>query len=561
MYPLDAEQALFWDETWQELSLSPVVIRGSTPDQLGAIPGINDSLTRILTTIHSHSAVPYSLQPYLRIHPVSELSLYSRCVLNNPWRNEEEGNGAYRTRIHATDGQNWSGGLLLDRDAEEPSKTDFITGTLAWKSNDECHTIVAGASKVTIGSGLMCGKSRFFLAGPGAFRFSGTRVAPSLSSTESGGLLGVSGRTARGNWEAVWVLTRPVWDARIDTTDEYPAGAATRLYTDGTHVTDPELMRKGALRETYALARVGRTGNGVSVGVSTSYSRFPRLTAFTNGSAQQNQSALGVDTKWERNNTKLQADGVYDINGPWGVMTALRQQFSAVRVSAAFWHYSEHLFLPHSAGPSFRDTSSDETAGTLEVRFHVLRNVHVSLYTSRYRQKHGSVSNPWPKEGRRDEISCEMPFGTDYTVQALVRRTGTSYDDVDSPARTTGRIIVTRSIPSGTVTLHGESVHADGSTSWLVAPSATLRLSEWLRVRARAAVFDIDYYRAAIYLYEYRAQGYGICRMMTGTGVDGNLALDIGNSDIRFTLFCRSVFRKGQSSSTTIVAQTNLLFR
>ena len=561
-YPTDESEAEAASELLDELLASPIVIRTGNAQELTELPGVSDSLAAevVRAVAEGDARLPEAIAPYARAGLTARASVFSRTVFSEGLNGG--GGTALLARARVGDGNHWTGGVVVERDAEEPAMPDFASFSLQWQNNSGRKCLIFGASRARIGTGLMLGTSSIPWVGRGTFRPPRASLRPSLSATESGGLLGMAGRFRSGPWDVLFVAARPSWDARVDSTADHPEGVATRVYTVGTHVTDGERERKRALSEQYGLVRIGMEHGRLAGGVSVSRSAFSHPVSLTwddGQTAYSSQTAAGIDLDLSLGRWRTWGDVAADDRHAWGAAGAVRGPVSSGSLTMAGWHYTPDFCLPHGSGWRFRsDRAGDETGGCLAYDVDVSRTLSVGGLLAGYGTARTSRDNATAIRGGKAEASARLRLSDAWSAEVLLRRREAWRDGIGEPAYNLARGFVTRSADTWSVRMHAEFVSCGGETGLLAAPSLTLSPTRWLRLRTRAAAVHTTDSAAAVYLYEHRTGGYGIVRTMAGTGLDAHLGADVTIGGFRVTAFGRRTWLTDGRASGTAALQGEL---
>ena len=583
--PTDPAEASQWNAAWDDYSTQPIILvlaenaSHARAEDLTNLPGVDDSLAaRILARLPrpdspnvrlTDSSLPSFIRPYVRVSGRPGILWRTRGVLSDPAASDRWRRSGTYSRLIASDGKGWDGGLVIERDAGEPGFADYVSGALGYRSPGERWQLVFGHVRAHIGTGLLASRASASWIDLDAFRPRSTLLSATLASTESGELFGVAGRIRPGAWDVLLVVAHPRWDATVDTTRE----VVTNFRTDGIHVTDAERRARHRLAETYALARVGWSpAESCALGVSAARGDFslPTMLTLTAREPVDRQDVLGLDVRWRRELFGLWGEAVRDMRGPKGAAGAAEYLVHPVKLVAAGWWYGPDLVLPHGVGWSFRDEATDERAALVGLRWKSGGRLSADVFGARYRQEHASRSDSLPRQGTWEELRWKYRLSDALSLRGWWKhrtRWQPGLGSRSESSRREWRAELLWNRDSWTIRPRGDWVRATPKGYGLLLGLAIERCgsgrreSEALAVSAQLAAFRSTSSDAALYLYDVCAPGYGAMRMLDGTGLawSGRLGGRLGRA--RWSLAANGLARRSQGIDVTLTAQLEYALR
>ena len=192
------------------------------------------------------------IAPYLSIAPSRPWRLqYTSRVTRPSKRANSFGDMRLYQRLEISSPTHLSAFFLTERDPEEPTLTDHVTGYIALPLSR--IDIILGDVRPEWGQGLLFSRRTRSATGLSYARARSATQSGNRTSTEHGALRGIylSGSHTHLFWSLMY--GRMTWDATF--------GSDTRIYTSGLHHTETSQARKNALRERL-------TGANIAIGSS-----------------------------------------------------------------------------------------------------------------------------------------------------------------------------------------------------------------------------------------------------------------------------------------------------
>ena len=418
---LDPEEAETWNTVWAEYSAFPIDIRYAPISELTIFPDVDDSLAERLR-VASFDRVPESLRDYVRSDASYSANLRTRISVREPHTTASYSDAATYTRISGALDERWSGGVLVERDAEEPRLADHTAWTLAYRRNDGALSAVGGQIGAHIGTGLIVGRSGLMWIDPASIRMQRAGIRPSLASVESGSLTGGAIHVQKHGIDVLVIIARPRWDAVLN-----DSGVVKTIRKDGIHITEGQRAARDQLRERFEAARLGFTSSfGTSVGITAAASTYnhPIMTGSPRAPERTTVKTLGIDGRIEKTAGILGGEIVRQGDGRVAASGLVRYRIDSVELIGAGWSYEEDTFLPHGNGFSFRDDASGERAALFGIRSRNL-GAKVEAWTARYYQTYANASDPFPRSGWIENIAFDVDITSNVSLSARARHRGT----------------------------------------------------------------------------------------------------------------------------------------
>ncbi len=192
------------------------------------------------------------IAPYLSIAPSRPWRLqYTSRVTRPSKRANSFGDMRLYQRLQIASPTRLSAFFLTERDPEEPTLTDYVTGYIALPLSHV--NIILGDVRPEWGQGLLFSRRTRNATGLSYARARNATQSGNRTSIEHGALRGIylSGSHTHLSWNLMH--GRMTWDATF--------GSDTRIYTSGLHDTETSQARKNALRERL-------TGANITIGTS-----------------------------------------------------------------------------------------------------------------------------------------------------------------------------------------------------------------------------------------------------------------------------------------------------
>lgn len=238
-----------------------LVLPGVTPELVRRIIARRPYRTlKELTQVQGLSEEHIDLiAPYLSIAPQRPWRLrYTSRVTRPSKRANSFGDMRLYQRLEIASPTRLSAFFLTERDPEEPTITDYVTGYIALPLSR--INITLGDVRPEWGQGLLFSRRTRSATGLSYARTRTATQSGNRTSTEHGALRGIylSGSHTHLLWNLMY--GRMTWDATF--------GSNTRIYTGGLHHTETSQARKNALREHLAGANIAIGSSQKHIGLA-----------------------------------------------------------------------------------------------------------------------------------------------------------------------------------------------------------------------------------------------------------------------------------------------------
>ena len=554
----DPEEAESWNAVWEEYSAFPIDVRNAPITELATLPGITDSLARSLRTT-PFDRIPQPLREYVKSDASYSANLRTRVSVRDPYQIGAYPDAAAYTRLTMSLVDRWTGGVLVERDAGEPRLADHTAWTLAYHTTDGAFHAVGGQIGAHIGTGLVVARSGPMWIDPTTIRMRNASIRPSLASAESGALVGGAVHVRRPIADVVIIVAQPRWDAVVN-----DSGVVTTIRDDGIHISSGQRAARHQLHERLGVARMGfGTGDQTDVGITFATSAYdhPISVGSPRAPLRTSSHSIGIDGAIQQERALLGGEVVRQADGGLAAMALARYRFESTDFTIAGWSYDEDVFLPHGNGYSFRGDASGERAALVGVRTGV-RRASIDVWGARFNQTYANSSDPFPRVGWVENAKIELQLTPTISLAARARHRGTSHPGIGqrksrseiriTPIVEWERVVVKPRIdyvcasPSGT----GSLVGVFGSIE-----------TRSVRVRGEIVAYRSTSSDAALYLYDYRAPGYGFSRALYGTGVGWTSQLAYNWRSITCSASVGGVSRQGRGTDVTATFQVTMTAR
>lgn len=554
----DPEEAEAWNAVWDEYSAFPLDVRHAPITELTTLPGVTDSLAINLRRT-PFDRLPLSVREYVRSDAAYSANLRTRVSVRDPHRTEAYSDVAAYTRFSISAEDRWTGGVLVERDVGEPRLADHAAWTLAYQSDGGAFHAVGGQIGAHIGTGIIVGRSGPMWIDPTAIRMSNASIRPSLASVESGALVGGAVHTKTSVANVLIIVAQPKWDAVVD-----DSGVVTTIRGDGIHVSSGQRAARNQLHETFGAARLGfEPGYGTNVGITLATSTFdhPINVGSPRSPLRTSSRAIGFDGRILQTNGSLGGEIVRQTDGRLAATGLARYRAESVEFIVAGWSYDEDVFLPHGNGFSFRKDASGERAALVGVRTNN-RDISMEIWTARYSQTYANSSDPFPRSGWIENAKINVEITPTVSLAARARHRGTSRPGIsESNSRSEIRFTPILKTARTVVKPRFDYVHASSSgTGTLVGIYGAAETCS-VRARGEIAAYRSTASNAALYLYDYRAPGYGFSRALYGTGVGWTTQIAYSWRSITCSASVGGVSRRERGTNQTATFQVSMKTR
>ena len=212
------------------------------------------------------------IAPYLSIAPLRPWRLqYTSRVSRPSKRANSFADMRLYQRLEIASPTHLSAFFLTERDPEEPTLTDHVTGYIALPLSRV--NIILGDVRPEWGQGMLFSRRTRSATGLSYARARNATRSGNRTSTEHGALRGIylSGSYTHLLWSLMY--GRMTWDATF--------GSDTRIYTSGLHHTETSQARKNALRERLTGANIAIGSSQKNIGLTILNTAFSPVASDT----------------------------------------------------------------------------------------------------------------------------------------------------------------------------------------------------------------------------------------------------------------------------------------
>ena len=461
------------------------------------------------------------IAPYLSIAPLRPWRLkYTSRVSRPSKRANSFGDMRLYQRLEITSPTRLSAFFLTERDPEEPTLTDHVTGYIALPLSRV--NIIIGDVRPEWGQGLLFSRRTRSATG---LSYARTRNATRLgnrTSIEHGALRGIylSGSHTHLFWSLMY--GRMTWDATF--------GSNTRIYTSGLHHTETSQARKNALRERL-------TGANIAIGSSEKRVGLTILNATFNPVASDIASESVVPRTAQAGmlfslNTLYRADHIalFGEIAHRALITGLVAGTPTLRLHLIGRRYGTDFHSLHGAPyAAYSSPPNNEWGAFFGLTWRISKRQRIDIALDRHGQLMPEKS-ALPERGARMRLNFTHRFSRGFSA----RLTADTRSATNRVPRQSLRLTLTYKRPTRAMTAWLQRAHANtlGNAAGLrfqLGKSTGFSLALW------ATHHKISSYNARI--YDVEPDVWGGIRLLTlsGDGTNRGLRLTWANAHFRLS--------------------------
>lgn len=477
--------------------------------ELAQVQGLSEELLDLIAPYLSIAPLrPWRLQyisrvtrPSKRANSFGDMRLYQRLEIASP------------TRLSAF--------FLTERDPEEPTLTDHVTGYIALPLSRV--NIIIGDVRPEWGQGLLFSRRTRSATG---LSYARTRTATQLgnrTSIEHGALRGIylSGSHTHLSWSLMY--GQMTWDATFGSN-------STRIYTSGLHDTETSQARKNALRERLAGANITIGSSQKHIGLTILNTTFSPVASDTVG-----ESAVPRNARAGRLfslNALYRTDhiAVFGEIAPGAFITGLVAGTPILRLHLIGRRYGANFHSLHGAPyAAYSSPPNNEWGAFFGLTYRISKSKRLDIALDRYGQIMPEKS-ALPERGGRLRLNFTHRFSRGFSA----RLTADTRSATNRVPRQSLRLSFTHKRPSRAMTAWLQRAHAgtSGNAAGLrfqLGKSTGFSLALW------ATHHKISSYNARI--YDVEPDVWGGIRLLTlsGNGTNRGLRLTWGTTHFRLS--------------------------
>ena len=461
------------------------------------------------------------IAPYLSITPLRPWRLQYKSRVTRPSKRANSfGDMRLYQRLEIASPARLSAFFLTERDPEEPTLTDHVTGYIALPLSR--INIIIGDVRPEWGQGLLFSRRTRSATG---LSYARARTATQLgnrTSTEHGALRGIylSGSHTHLLWSLMY--GRMTWDATF--------GSDTRIYTSGLHHTETSQARKNSLRERL-------TGANIAIGSSQKHIGLAILNTAFNPIASDTVGASAVPRTAREGmlfslNAFYRADHItlFGEIAPKAFITGLVAGTPILRLHLIGRRYGANFHSLHGAPyAAYGSPPNNEWGAFFGLTWRISKRKRLDISLDR----HGHLApekSALPERGARLRLNFTHRFSRGFSA----RLTADARSATNRVPRQSLRLVLTYKRPTRAMTAWLQ--HARAGTS---GNAAGLRLqlgkSTGFSLALWATHHKISSYNARI--YDVEPDVWGGIRLLTlsGDGTNRGLRLTWGTTHFRLS--------------------------
>ena len=461
------------------------------------------------------------IAPYLSIAPSRPWRLqYTSRVTRPSKRANSFGDMRLYQRLEISSPAHLSAFFLTERDPEEPTLTDHVTGYIALPLSR--IDIILGDVRPEWGQGLLFSRRTRSATGLSYARARTATQSGNRTSTEHGALRGIylSGSHTHLFWSLMY--GRMTWDATF--------GSDTRIYTSGLHHTETSQARKNALRERL-------TGANIAIGSSQKHIGLTFLnTAFTPiASDIASDSAV---PRTARAGALFSLNALYRTNrialfgeiAPRAFITGLVAGTPILRLHLIGRYYGASFHSLHGAPyAAYGSPPNNEWGAFFGLTWRVSKRKRLDIALDRYGHLL-SEKSALPERGARLRLNFTHRFSRGFSA----RLTADARSATNRVPRQSLRLALTYKRPARTMTAWLQRAHA-GTSGNAAGLRIQLGKSTGFSLALWATHHKISSYNARIYDIEPHVWGGIRLLTLSGDGTNRGLRLTWANAHFRLS--------------------------
>ncbi len=524
---LTPEEAHAIEDQLSDLDGLQIDLNKATPTDLLALPGLTPDLAWRIVAFRPY-AHPDDLKrvPGLSPEDIERLSPYLSTRRPPNWQGKITGRISRPTdmlnhprhmrfyeRIELALSNRVSMLFLMERDPEEPTWNDFVTGHLTLKL-PHAH-LVLGDMRPHFGQGLILSRHTrpvMDLSSSNPMRLTGNRT-----SIEYGALRGGLISTAWGPLTLTALHGRAQWDADL-------SGKIPQLRLSGLHNTPTSQARKGSLHEQ-------STGFNLYVGSQQTHLSLTALHTHLSPAypVEASSRQISLNGQWQHALLTLFGETAITPADYASVMGA-HMRFPNLRLHVLGRRYGPHFQSLHGAAFAAFDTPPNNEWGIFSgLSWRLGKHTRLEFSTDR----HGRLKpqkSPLPERGERVRVSFHRRLRKNLTLRLTA-------DSRTRTAQTTRRGL--RADLSGrhralTFAAWASQI-SSGSSGRATGARFAMALPAGLTTHVWTTLFSIPDYDARIYAFEPDVWGGGHLLTLSGHGRSDGLLVTWKTSFFRLS--------------------------
>lgn len=476
------------------------------------------------------------IAPYLSIAPLRPWRLkYTSRVTRPSKRANSFGDMRLYQRLEIASPTRLSAFFLTERDPEEPTLTDHVTGYIALPLSRA--NIILGDVRPEWGQGLLFSRRTRSATG---LSYARARTATQLgnrTSTEHGALRGIylSGSHTHLFWSLMY--GRMTWDATF--------GSDTRIYTSGLHHTETSQARKNALRERLTGANIAIGSSQKHVGLTILNTAFaPVASDIASESAVPRTAREGMLFSL---NAFYRADHItlFGEIAPKAFITGLVAGTPILRLHLIGRRYGANFHSLHGAPyAAYSSPPNNEWGAFFGLTWRISKRKRLDISLDR----HGHLApekSALPERGSRLRLNFTHRFSRGFSW----RLTADTRSATNRVPRQSLRLSLTYKRPTRSMTAWLQRAHAitSGNAAGLriqLGKSTGFSLALW------ATHHKVSTYNARI--YDIEPDVWGGIRLLTLSGDGTNRGLRLTWANAHFRLSTRYSHHRSSSWSAQL---------
>ena len=461
------------------------------------------------------------IAPYLSIAPSRPWRLqYTSRVTRPSKRANSFGDMRLYQRLEISSPTHLSAFFLTERDPEEPTLTDHVTGYIALPLSR--IDIILGDVRPEWGQGLLFSRRTRSATGLSYARARSATQSGNRTSTEHGALRGIylSGSHTHLFWSLMY--GRMTWDATF--------GSDTRIYTSGLHHTETSQARKNALRERLTGANIAIGSSQKHIGLAILNTTFSPVASDIAGDSAVPRTAqagmlFSLNALYRTNRIAL-----FGEIAPRAFITGLVAGTPILRLHLIGRYYGTSFHSLHGAPyAAYGSPPNNEWGAFFGLTWRVSKRKRLDIALDR----HGhllSEKSALPERGARLRLNFTHRFSRGFSA----RLTADARSATNRVPRQSLRLVFIYKRPARTMTAWLQRAHA-GTSGDAAGLRIQLGKSTGFSLALWATHHKISSYNARI--YDIEPDVWGGIRLLTlsGDGTNRGLRLTWANAHFRLS--------------------------
>jgi hypothetical protein len=419
-----------------------------------------------------------------------------------------------RQRADIQIGDGIQGFLLIDRDPEEDSWTDYLTAHV--KISHPLGQLILGDVRPEIGQGLLHSRQSRGTASLSTIRPRSQSRIGNRGGTEFGAIRGVHLTTRLFPVKLEALYGRLFWDADIS-----PDGTAQIRRTE-SHISEASLSRKHLLTEGLATLHLSVGTPHDHIGLT-----YQRLTFSPSNPQDGITRHISIDHRAQWHDAVFFGEFASGTHSN-AFLTGLVWKKSGLRLHLLMRRYSPYFSGLHGAPiTAFGTPAKNESGLFFGFTYQPIRRTRIELSLDRHRQLIAEQF-PLPDMGHRFRLAVRHRFGKRVNLQIKhsSRKRGYNLSRTENRGTLNWKPGATRTTVwvSKTKATASENGFAFGLRQQI---GHDLRLALW------ATAYNVPDYDARIYSFEPDVWGSGSLQVLSGRGRSSGILLAWSNTSFR----------------------------